>query len=295
MQKIIIDTDIGDDIDDAFAIALAARLPEAEIVGVTTVFRNTKARAQLVKKLLDGLGTETTVRAGEAFPLKEPFHLFAKDTGAPETSTPCQWDESYRKYSEEEGAVEFLAESAERWGGELCIAAIGPLTNLARAIERYPDKMKKCGKIVSMGGSFQKFMSEWNYLCDPEAADIVIKSGIPFYAVGLDVTMTCPLEEGLLEKFNASEEPYNRILSQWLKRWFDFFGFEKSVMHDPLAIASIFLDVCRFERRFVKVDLDKERGAVYVSDKEEAGYSPVFVATGADRNKFYQTVESALL
>ena len=107
--------------------------------------------------------------------------------------------------------------------------------------------------------------------------------------------MTCPLEEGLLEKFNASEEPNNRILSQWLKRWFDFFGFEKSVMHDPLALASIFTDVCRFERRFVKVDLDKERGAVYVSDKEEAGCSPIFVATAADRNKFYQTVESALL
>ena len=91
MQKIIIDTDIGDDIDDAFAIALAARMPEAELVGVTTVFRNTEARAQLAEKLLECAGVKTKVYAGERLPLKAPFHPFAKDTGFPETSLPCQW------------------------------------------------------------------------------------------------------------------------------------------------------------------------------------------------------------
>lgn len=295
MQKIIIDTDIGDDIDDAFAIALAAKFSEAELVGVTTVFRNTKARAQLVGKLLESLNVKAPVRAGERFPVKEPFHTFEKDTGAPEDSLPCQWDESYQAYPAEEGAVEFLAENAQKWGSDLTIAAIGPLTNLARAIEKYPDKMKKCGKIVSMGGSFEKFMPEWNYLCDPEAADTVIKSGIPFYAVGLDVTLTCPLEEGLLQKFDTSEKAHNKLLSLWLKRWFDFFGFEKSVMHDPLALASIVSDVCRFEERFVKIELEKERGAVRVANGREAGYSPISVAETADREKFYQMVEAALL
>lgn len=295
MQKIIIDTDIGDDIDDAFAIALATHLKEIEPVGVTTVFRNTKARAQLAQKLLATSESAAPVRAGDGIPEKEPFHLFAKDAGAPEESTPCQWDESYKAYPVNDGAVEFLAESAERYGKELTVTAIGPLTNLARAIEKYPDKMKRLGKIVSMGGSFTKFMPEWNYLCDPEAADTVIRSGIPFYAVGLDVTMTCPLEEGLLEKFYDSQKPVNKLLSLWLKRWFAFFGFEKSVMHDPLAVASIVEDLCRFEKKFVKIDLEKERGAVWVGQKEEAGYSPIMVAVSADRNRFYQTVESALL
>lgn len=295
MQKIIIDTDIGDDIDDAFAIALACCLGKAELVGITTVFRNTKARAQLVARLLKSAGRETPVWAGERFPIKEPFHLFAKDRGAPENSMPCQWEESDNAFSAKEGAVEFLAESAARYGEELTVAAIGPLTNLARAIERYPDRMKRLGKIVMMGGSFTKYMPEWNFQCDPEAADIVIKSGIPIEAVGLDVTMTCPLEEGLLEKFYASEKPVNQLLSLWLKRWFDFFGFEKSVMHDPLAVASIVEDMCRYEKRFVKIDLQTERGAVFVSDAEQEGYSPVYVASSADRDRFYKLVETALL
>ena len=297
MQKIIIDTDIGDDIDDAFAIALTTQFSQAELIGVTSVFRNAKARAQLVKKLLESTGRQVPVRAGEKLPYKEPFHRFAKDTDTvpPESSTPCQWEESYGTYSVEEGAVEYLAECAEQYGGELCIATIGPMTNLARAIEKYPDKMKRCGKIVSMGGSFEKFMPEWNYLCDPEAADIVIRSGIPFYAVGLDVTLKCPLEEGLLEKFRSSQKPVNQLLSLWLKRWFDFFGFEKSVMHDPLALASIVSDVCKFKKQYVKIELETERGAVHVSDRAEEGYSPVCVAVSADRNKFYNMVETALL
>lgn len=295
MQKIIIDTDIGDDIDDAFAIALAAKLKDAELIGITTVFRNTGARAQLAEKLLESAGSSAPVLAGERFPLKEPFHLFAKDTDAPESSSPCQWDESYAKYPVKSGAVEFLAESAEKYKEELCIAAIGPMTNLARAIERYPDKMRKCGRIVSMGGSFTRFMPEWNYLCDPEAADTIIKSGIPFYAVGLDVTLQCPLEAGLLEKFYASERPVNRLLSLWLGRWFDFFGFEKSVMHDPLAIACIFGDPVKFEERFVKIDLEGERGAAFVSERNERGYSPVFVSKEVDKDKFYATVKENLL
>ena len=73
MQKIIIDTDIGDDIDDAFAIALAARMQEAELVGVTTVFRNTEARTQLAEKLLECAGVKTKVYAGERLPLKNRF------------------------------------------------------------------------------------------------------------------------------------------------------------------------------------------------------------------------------
>ncbi len=295
MQKIIIDTDIGDDIDDAFAIALAACMPEAELVGVTTVFRNTEARAQLAEKLLECAGVKTKVYAGERLPLKEPFHPFAKDTGFPETSLPCQWEESYGDYPVNGGAVEFLSESAERYGKDLCIVAIGPLTNLARAIEKYPQQMKRCGKILSMGGSFKKFAPEWNYLCDPEAADIVIGSGIPFYAVGLDVTLTCPLEAGLLEKFRTSEKPVNKLLSLWLDRWFDFFGFEKSVMHDPLALACTVTDACMFEKKFVAIDLKGARGAAFVSEREEAGYSPIYVAVSADREKFYNMVESVLL
>lgn len=287
MKKIIIDTDIGDDIDDAFAIALAARLKDVELVGVTTVFRNTEARAQLAERLLKTLGASVPVYAGEAKPYQEPVRLFERDGG--EDALPCQWEEAYAT-PVTGGAVEFLKECAAAYGKELTIVAIGPMTNVARAIERYPAEMKGTGRIVSMGGSFTKFMPEWNYLCDPEAADAVIRSGIPFYAVGLDVTLTCPLEAGLMEKFASSPKEENKLLTLWLGRWFDYFHFEKSVMHDPLAVASVVSDVCTFEKRCVEVDLTDARGAVHVGEGSE-----IYVATKADKERFYAAVERALL
>ncbi|MCX4384374.1 MAG: hypothetical protein OSJ39_01075, partial [Clostridia bacterium] len=95
--------------------------------------------------------------------------------------------------------------------------------------------------------------------------------------------------------FRTSEKPVNKLLSLWLDRWFDFFGFEKSVMHDPLALACTVADVCLFEKRFVAIDLKGARGAAFVSEREEADYSPIYVAVSADRKKFYNKVESVLL
>lgn len=78
-RKIILDTDIGDDIDDAFALAFALSLAKVEIVGITTVFRNTKERAQLARKLLDTAGLNIPVYAGEPIPEREPIHFFEKE------------------------------------------------------------------------------------------------------------------------------------------------------------------------------------------------------------------------
>lgn len=294
-KKIIIDTDIGDDIDDAFAIALAAAIPQAEIVGITTVFRNTAARAQQAQALLNAAKVNAPVYAGERAPLKEPFHLFERDGETPpELSFPCQWEKSYDT-PVREGAVGFLIDSAKRYGKDLTVIAIGPLTNLARAIQKNPSEMKKTGKIICMGGSFYKYEPEWNVLCDPEAADTVYRSGIPFYAVGLDVTLQCALEADLLQAFRNSGQAVNRLLTLWLDRWFDFFGFEKSVMHDPLAVAAAYYDVCTFEKKYVRADLSGQRGAVLVSDREKQGYSPVYAATGVDREGFYRIVRETLL
>ena len=295
-RKIILDTDIGDDIDDAFALAFALSLAKVEIVGITTVFRNTKERAQLARKLLDTAGLNIPVYAGEPIPEREPIHFFEKDgDGAPETQHICQWDETYGNLPVRSGAVEFLAEQAELLGEELTVVAIGPMTNLARAIKSYPKAMKRLGAVISMGGSFEEYCSEWNILCDPEAADVVYGSGIPVYAVGLDVTLKCPLESDLLDSFRASEKPVNKLLSLWLDRWFAFFGFEKSVMHDPLTVACLISDVCTFEKRYVRVELEDMRGAVHTSEDAREGYVPVFVATKVCNEMFYSLIRKAML
>ena len=174
-RRILIDTDIGDDIDDAFAIALAASLPELELVGVTTVFRNTAQRAQLAHRLLSSLGREDIpVRAGERLPEREPIHVFERDpAGAPEDADLCQWEPAYAQLPAEDGAVDFLIRMAEKYGESLTLVPIGAMTNLARAIERNPEAMKRVGAIVTMGGKFSAEDPEWNILCDPEAAHTV--------------------------------------------------------------------------------------------------------------------------
>ena len=126
-----------------------------------------------------------------------------------------------------------------------------------------------------------------NILCDPEAADTVYSSGIPVYAVGLDVTMRCSLDETLLSRVAASPRATNKLLSLWYGRWSEHFRFPKSVMHDPLAVASAFTQVCRFEKPFVRADLEETRGAMLCRSTPQAGYSPVNVAEDVDRDAFY--------
>lgn len=297
MRKVIFDTDIGDDIDDAFALALLANIPEAELLGVTTVFRNTAQRAQLAQTLLAAAKKPgVPVYAGERLPLREPVRPFENDADVPpEQADLCQWSADYAALPVRGGAVDFLCESAERWGAGLTIFSVGPMTNLARAAERAPAAMKRVGAVYAMGGCFSHAEPEWNILCDPEAADIVYRSGMPLYAVGLDVTLQCGLENDLLDCFRASPRAENKLLTLWLERWFRFFGFEKSVMHDPLAVAAAFRPLCTFERVYAKIDLRDARGAVLTSPSPREGYAPVCAAAAVSRAEFYDFVKERLL
>ena len=295
-KKIIFDTDIGDDIDDAFALALLANVQNADIIGVTTVFRNTKCRAQQASHLLKVMGKDIPVYAGERLPIKETIHPFASDNKEiPLDNQPtCQWCEDYDCYPVNNGAVDFIIESAEKYGEDLLIIAVGPLTNVARAIEKAPEIMKKTGRVMQMGGWFTNYEPEWNVFCDPEATHIVWSFGIPVYAVGLDVTLQCALEKNLMQDFKNSLKPANKTLSLWMDRWFDFFNFDKSVMHDPLAVVTCFERVCTFEQKVVKVNLSDKRGAIICPADKESGCT-VFVATAVDKDKFYSTVRKVLL
>lgn len=300
MIKVLIDTDIGDDIDDAFAIALACASPEIKIAGVSTVFRNTAARAKQVVSLLNTAGVTAPVYVGETTPLSGRFPLFHMEDSAtanPVSSLPCQYDETMQTYATDGDAVENIVRLANKYDGELVVVTLGAATNLAKAFIKDSSISRKISKVIMMGGWYTNFEPEWNVLCDPEALDIVFRSGVPVYAVGLDVTLRCGLESGLLDKFRASVKPVNKLLTTWLNRWFEYFRFEKSVMHDPLALATVFKsDICRFEKKFVRVQTDGEkRGAVSVSETEREGYSEINAAVSVDKNLFYGEIEKRLL
>lgn len=298
VSKILFDTDIGDDIDDAFALALVCASKGLELVAVTTVFKNTLARAKQAKQLLDvAKHADVPVYVGESMPLCgiiPPFHVQESDLL---NVLPCQYDDGMESFDVLPNAVQAISELARKYSGELTVVTIGAATNLAKALQQDPSLARHIKKVVMMGGWYTNFAPEWNILCDPVAMDVVFNSGIEVQAVGLDVTLQCGLEKSLLERFTSSGIAVNKLLTTWLKRWFNYFNFEKSVMHDPLAIATVIDDkVCSFDKKYVKVVIDGDkRGAIEVSDVKQEGFTSIKVAVSVDKERFYGIVENALL
>lgn len=234
-QKILIDTDIGDDIDDAIAIYAAMRRG-FDIVGVTTVFRNTVDRAKMVKKLmcLYGHGYENTpVFAGHGVPMaeegREYGHVvhYTADVEAYQPSGASR-DE----------AVDFIIESCRKYGSELTVVAIGPFTNIARVIERDPEALKLCGRVCIMGGAFFKQYADWNVMCDVEAAELMFRTLDNLECIGADVTHLCEAEPALCNVlFGASHNnAAHQYLSEMCGLWRADRPKAKLLLHDPLVI-----------------------------------------------------------
>lgn len=249
--KIIIDTDIGDDIDDALAIGLALNSPEVELLGVTTVFKNTKARARLARLLLDTAGRpDIPVFAGCGQPLNNPVD---------ETEEFPQYLDKARavKMDFSRSAVDYLIEQGRLHAGDLTVITIGAMTNLAVALKAAPELKNQISRVISMGGCFYSHFNEWNILCDPEAVDIVLRSGMKVLMVGLDVTTRCTVpaadfEEALLR----TDRPLNLLLRELVMAWHGQTGVAP-VLHDPLAVYAVYADekVLAHRREQVAVEL----------------------------------------
>ncbi len=295
--KILLDTDIGDDIDDAFALSLALKSKDIDLVAVTTVFRNTLFRARQAKQLISVAGKTVPVYAGEGMPTDGVIPNFSfTEEGDLLKTPPCQYDDGMEAFKTEDNAVDAIISYAEKYKGELIVVTIGAMTNLFKALKKDPSVARKIKKVVSMGGWFTNFEPEWNILCDPLAVQGVIDSGVEVDFVGLDVTLKCPLDDTLLDDFRNSSDPSNKLIVKWLDKWFKTFNFAKSVMHDPLAVASIITDVCTFERLYVKVITEgQKRGAIEVKKEQTEGYKPVNVALSVDKDKFYGTIRDVML
>lgn len=280
MKKLIIDTDIGDDIDDAFALLLALRSPEIELAGVTTVFKDTVRRAKMAMALIESAGGSAPVFSGCGQPLLEPVRPWKNETSGGAYPVPCQYDDAWDEYVPEAAhAVDFIIEASRRDPG-LTVAAIGPLTNLALAL-RKDTRLNERIEIVIMGGDFQTERPEWNVMCDPEAAEIVFRSNCPLRCVGLNVTTKCPLPDKIKANMKRGDAAVRFIDTAYAK-WKTFFGFDKSVLHDPLAIMTLIDDPIVWERTEVSADLRDHRGVTV----RRTGEGRTFVAADVDVKAF---------
>lgn len=286
-EKIIIDTDIGDDIDDAYALALAVRMKKFDILGVTTVFRNSMQRAKIASALLGALGEETDVYAGEDYPYKAAFQVEDFEERLPDGRPviPHYFPEFASAPVRSLSAVDFIAEQAEKAPGEVTLMAIGPLTNLAKTAEKYPNSFRKFSRIICMGGSFTGEKAEWNIRCDPEAAALVLRAGVPMTFVGIDVTAYTYLEETEVRAVTSGRGREFGILGRMLGKWRNTHPGRRPTMHDALTIAEATEKFCTYGRRRIDIPLaGDERARTRFTDTPSA--AEVTYATGLDRTAF---------
>lgn len=243
--KLLIDTDIGGDVDDALALALALNSPEIDVVAITTVYLANEWRANLTRNMLKIYGREDIpVSTGAEKPLigwwdENRIPSSARDFGViDKRPLPC--------------ACDYIIETVEKYG-QLTIAAIGPLTNVALAIAKAPYIIPNI-RLVIMGGQLTKAHPEWNIACDPEAARIVLESGADITMVGLDVTNRCTFTRDDIEYVKQTGNPRTELLGEMLDTFCEKFGF-LPVLHDPLAVSClIWDDIIKFEDKKILVE-----------------------------------------
>lgn len=242
MKKVIIDTDVGTDVDDAVAITLALKSPELKVEGITTVYGNTLLRAQIVLKLLKLMGIDDVpVVAGIEKPLLREREVWWPGHEGKGILT----DEDKRDLKPvDKHAVDFLIEKILENPKEITLVTIGPLTNIAAAIIKEPKIIENVMEIIMMGGVARIFDNapelsyiEHNIKCDPEAASVVFNSGIPITMVGLDVTLKVPIDRSHLQRIKDVGTELTDTLVRLIEIWWRFLKSDSSCMHDPLALS----------------------------------------------------------
>ena len=235
---VLLDTDIGDDIDDALALALALRSQELELIGVTTVFGDTHLRAQLAKLVLHIFERDDIpVAAG----IPTPMLVRHRPSSVPQAAI-LTTNTNYKLPISTCSGPELIIEKAMAYPGRLTLLCIGPLTNIATALQVEPHLFMAIRSIVMMGGTSGIPWPEWNVRSDARAAQIVLAAGIPITLLGWNITTRCRLKAEDIQRLRDKNTPQTRLLSdlitiwqQHRPRWQPAYPF----LHDPLTIAAV--------------------------------------------------------
>jgi inosine-uridine nucleoside N-ribohydrolase len=252
-QLAILDTDIGDDIDDAFALALALRSPELRLLGITTAYGDTEMRARLVDRFLDEVGVNIPVTAGIATP--NTGHM---------TQAAYAWRglrfgvaDPTKEWKHADG-VEFLLAQIREHPGQITLISIGPLKNVGAAIERDPATFRQLKRVVLMGGSVYRGYNdwktgaeqppsrEWNIRADPAGAKALLAVGVPVFIMPLDSTqirLETKEREAIFSHGSPLTDQLTLLYHEWLGGYPDH-ALEPTLF-DPVAVTYAFRpDLC---------------------------------------------------
>ena len=275
--RILIDTDIGGDVDDALALALALNTPSVEIVGITNVYLANAWRAGVTKELLRVYGREDIPVCTGA---EKPLIGWWDESRIPNSSP------DYGEYRGEKlpHAADFIIQKAEEID-DLILLAIGPLTNVGIALAKAPHIAKRL-KIYMMGGQLNKAHPEWNIVCDPEATRIVFESGADVTMVGLDVTNRCQFTQAEVDEVHFAGNPRAERLGIMMEQFIKNFGY-LPILHDPLALAALLWpDLLKLERKRILIETRGELTRGLTIDCDWGQGQEAWAATDVDVQGF---------
>jgi len=231
MHTIILDTDIGTDVDDALALAVLLGSQEVDLVGITTVYGDVRLRSQIAMNLCSMVNKEIPTYMGEDKTISgrevwmsgsEGKNFESLDSFTPQATS----------------AVDFLIEAVIAQPQAIDVIAIGPLTNLARAIQSSRDFEKKVKRVWIMGGDFTQSKVEHNFKCDIDAARIVLESNVPITILDLPSSQKTII--GMQEIEQIRNAPViGTLLYSEIMSWIKPRNQDWTIPHDPIAALSL--------------------------------------------------------
>jgi len=277
--KLLLDTDIGSDIDDAVCLAYLLAQPHCDLLGITTVTGDVVKRAMLASVLCKVAGKTVPIYPGCAAPILVP----QLQPDVPQAAALNRWEHDTEFPKGE--AVEFLRKTIRKNPGEVILLTIGPLTNIGLLFAADPEIPRLLKGLVMMCGVFTgRFdihgRAEWNAKLDPHASEIVYRAQTATHrSIGLDVTL-----QTVLKAAEVRQRFQTRMLAPVLdfaEVWFE--KTENMVFHDPLAATTIFDEgICGFERGTVRADAQNEPGQTIWS-ADPAGKHQVALTVDSER------------
>ncbi len=303
-QRIIVDTDIGTDVDDAYALALLASSPEVKMEGVTTVWADATLRARIARKLLNLLGKQDVpVAVGENLPLdrQRPAFLMGHEGRG-------VFDGNEKLPLSDIPALALIESLLRKYPREIKLVLIGPLTNIGKLLTQEPDLASLVKEFVIMGGMpfygpreiklFGERQAEYNFFCDPEAAQIVFSSGAPITMVGANVTIPTLLKGPQIDLVGKRGTPTTDLLYAMTTEWLTVIGKDETSMHDPLAVAAAFtLDFLDTMMLNVAIETKGEltAGLTVINHYEHEEWNTVRVATEVRSDDFIKFMLGRIL
>jgi purine nucleosidase len=257
-KRVILDTDMGTDPDDALALALILASPELKLEGITCVYADAPLRARITTKLLQLRGvSDIPVRAGASKTLTglRPAYL----AGYEGDGLLEEGDKDISIHPEY--GPDFIVRTVMDNPGQIHLIAVAPLTNIALALLREPRLAQNIAHLTIMGGAVRGLhnldlnYAEHNIAADAEASHIVLSSGVPMTLVPLDVTTKVFIWRKDADRIRSGGTPYHEALARQVELFPWVRDYGASHLHDPLAVATLFQpDLVKLQALHVDVE-----------------------------------------